>query len=79
MAKLTRDTVLACKRAMQQGAPPNFGVEYFSSENYVGLFLEERAANFLRNLSNVFAEEVAKTTGMFDFIHIEKINLDLSS
>uniref|UniRef100_F6PWD4 Protein UBASH3A homolog n=1 Tax=Ciona intestinalis TaxID=7719 RepID=F6PWD4_CIOIN len=35
-------------------------VEYFSTQNYVGLFLEENAAQFLRNLSEQFAEE-AKT------------------
>ena len=53
----------ACERALKEACPAKFEVEYFSSDNYVGLFLEDKAARFLRNLSDVFAEEVQKSTG----------------
>lgn len=39
------------------------GLEYFSSPNYVGLFLEDCAADFLRKLSLDFAMEVANVAG----------------
>ena len=55
---------VSCERAMEKGPPSKLEVEYFSSENYVGLFPEERAANFLRNLADIFAEEVKKSTGV---------------
>lgn len=35
------------------------GLEYFSSSNYVGLFLEESAADFLRKFSQDFANRAA--------------------
>nr|XP_026692047.1 ubiquitin-associated and SH3 domain-containing protein B-like [Ciona intestinalis] len=46
-----------------KGCPAKFAVEYFSTQNYVGLFLEENAAQFLRNLSEQFAEEAKTLAG----------------
>lgn len=64
--KLVRAMKNACNRASQEPFPSKFDLEYFSTQNYVGLFLEDGAANFLRRLSDYFAEEALKLAGCTD-------------
>ncbi|XP_076801111.1 ubiquitin-associated and SH3 domain-containing protein B-like [Clavelina lepadiformis] len=60
VSKLVRAVTTACNRVCADETPSKFDVEYFAADNYVGLFLERSAANFLRKLSNAFAEEAQK-------------------
>lgn len=49
----------------------NIGLEFFSSGNYVGLFLGESGADYLRKLSQDFANAVASTaSGMIYLFEI---------
>lgn len=63
VSRLVRAVSNACERMSKENSPKKFDLEYFSTQNYVGLFLEEKAANYLRKLADLFAEEARNLAG----------------
>ena len=52
-----------------QHVPTSLALEYFSSTNFIGLFVSEACAPFLKQLTAAFAE-AAKKAGKFKVVII---------
>jgi len=65
VASLLHSLTRACKRVLNLNMSTQIDVEYFSTQNYIGFFLQENSAKLLWKLSEFFAEE-AKITANTD-------------
>jgi len=57
VASLVKAVSRSCERVNNEEIIKKFELDYFSTDNYVGLFLQNEAAKILWKLSTIFAEE----------------------
>ncbi|XP_035682670.1 ubiquitin-associated and SH3 domain-containing protein B-like [Branchiostoma floridae] len=72
-AVLTVAGRLSCREV-----PAKVSLDFYSSSSFVGLFVDDRSAAFLRNASQEFANEVLKTTGIEVKAHKKQLHITLA-
>ena len=50
-------------------APESIGLEHYSSQNFIGLFIEDSHAEFMRKVTQEFAAEAQQKTGKENIVN----------
>ncbi|XP_066279372.1 ubiquitin-associated and SH3 domain-containing protein B-like [Branchiostoma lanceolatum] len=76
--KVVHAVLTTAGRVRGMEVPAKVSLDFYSSSSFVGLFVDDRSAAFLRNVSQEFASEVLKTTGIEVKAHKKQLHITLA-
>ncbi|XP_078674734.1 LOW QUALITY PROTEIN: ubiquitin-associated and SH3 domain-containing protein B-like [Branchiostoma floridae x Branchiostoma belcheri] len=76
--KVVHAVLTVAGRVRGREVPDKVTLDFYSSGSFVGLFVDDRSAAFLRTVSQEFANEVLKTTGIEVKAHKKQLHITLA-